>query len=55
MWVGLGQAIAAAVVHPDQPIVHLSGDLAIPVCGGPFSAMEMETLDRYNLLPRSSC
>jgi 2-hydroxyacyl-CoA lyase 1 len=42
--VGLGQAIAAAVVHPDRPVVHLSGDSAIG-----FSGMEMETLVRYNL------
>jgi 2-hydroxyacyl-CoA lyase 1 len=42
MGVGLGQAIAAAVVHPDRPIVHLSGDSAIG-----FSGMEMETLCRY--------
>jgi len=43
MGVGLGQAIAAAVVHPDRPVVHLSGDSAIG-----FSGMEMETLCRYN-------
>ena len=43
MGVGLGHAIAAAVVHPDRPIVHLSGDSAIG-----FSGMEMETLVRYN-------
>ena len=44
MGVGLGNAIAAAVVHPDRPIIHLSGDSAIG-----FSGMEMETLVRYNL------
>jgi 2-hydroxyacyl-CoA lyase 1 len=44
MGVGLGQAIAAAVAHPDRPVVHLSGDSAIG-----FSGMEMETLCRYNL------
>src|SRR5215813_13649743 len=44
MGVGLGQAIAACVVHPDRPVVHLSGDSAIG-----FSGMEMETLVRYNL------
>ena len=44
MGVGLGQAIAAAVVHPDRPVIHLSGDSAIG-----FSGMEMETLVRYNL------
>ncbi len=48
MGVGLGQAIAACVVHPDRPVVHLSGDLAIPACAGTFSEMEMETLVRYN-------
>jgi len=44
MGVGLGNAIAAAIVHPDRPIIHLSGDSAIG-----FSGMEMETLARYNL------
>ena len=44
MGLGLGQAIAAAIVHPDRPVVHLSGDSAIG-----FSGMEMETLCRYNL------
>jgi 2-hydroxyacyl-CoA lyase 1 len=43
MGVGLGHAIAACVVHPDQPVIHLSGDSAIG-----FSGMEMETLVRYN-------
>ena len=43
MGVGLGQPIAAAVVHPDRPVVHLSGDSAIG-----FSGMEMETLVHYN-------
>ncbi len=43
MGVGLGQAIAAAIVHPDRPIVHLSGDAALG-----FSGMEIETLCRYN-------
>jgi 2-hydroxyacyl-CoA lyase 1 len=43
MGVGLGQAIAACVVHPDRPVIHLSGDSAIG-----FSGMEMETLVRYN-------
>src|SRR5437667_266442 len=41
--VGDGQAIAACVVHPDLPVIHLSGDSAIG-----FSGMEMETLVRYN-------
>jgi len=44
MGVGLGHAIAACVVHPDRPVIHLSGDSAIG-----FSGMEMETLARYNL------
>ena len=44
MGVGLGHAIAACVVHPDRPVVHLSGNSAIG-----FSGMEMETLVRYNL------
>jgi 2-hydroxyacyl-CoA lyase 1 len=43
MGVGLGQAIASCVAHPDRPVVHLSGDSAIG-----FSGMEMETLVRYN-------
>ena len=44
MGVGLGHAIAACVVHPNRPVIHLSGDSAIG-----FSGMEMETLVRYNL------
>jgi 2-hydroxyacyl-CoA lyase 1 len=44
MGVGLGQAIAACVAHPERPVIHLSGDSAIG-----FSGMEMETLVRYNL------
>jgi 2-hydroxyacyl-CoA lyase 1 len=44
MGVGLGHAVAACVVHPDRPVIHLSGDSAIG-----FSGMEMETLVRYNL------
>ena len=44
MGVGLGHAVAASVVHPDRPLIHLSGDSAIG-----FSGMEMETLARYNL------
>ena len=44
MGLGLGQAIAAAIVHPDRPVIHLSGNSAIG-----FSGMEMETLCRYNL------
>src|SRR5215831_18877173 len=43
MGVGLGHAIAACVVHPDRPVIHLSGDSAIG-----FSGMEMETLVRYD-------
>ena len=27
MGLGLGQAIAAAIVHPDRPVIHLSGEL----------------------------
>ncbi len=44
MGVGLGLVIAACVVHPDRPVVHVSGDSAIG-----FYGMEMETLCRYNL------
>src|SRR5436190_12136219 len=33
MGVGLGQAIAACIVHPDQPVIHLSGDSAIGFSG----------------------
>jgi 2-hydroxyacyl-CoA lyase 1 len=31
-------------VHPDKPVIHVSGDSAIG-----FSGMEMETLVRYNM------
>ena len=44
MGIGMGFAIAAAVVHPDRPIVSVSGDSAIG-----FSGMEMETACRYQL------
>ena len=44
MGVGLGLVIAACVVHPDKPIIHVSGDSAIG-----FSGMEMETLCRYGM------
>ena len=44
MGIGMGFAIAAAVVHPERPIISVSGDSAIG-----FSGMEMETACRYNL------
>ncbi len=44
MGVGMGFAIAAAVVHPDRPVISVSGDSAIG-----FSGMEMETACRYGL------
>lgn len=44
MGIGMGFAIAAAVVHPDRPIVSVSGDSAIG-----FSGMEMETACRHRL------
>ena len=44
MGIGMGFAIAAAVVHPDRPTVSVSGDSAIG-----FSGMEIETACRLNL------
>ena len=44
MGIGMGFAVAAAVVHPDRPIVSVSGDSAIG-----FSGMEIETACRYKL------
>lgn len=44
MGVGLGFAIAAAVVHPDRPVVAVEGD-----SGFGFSGMEVETACRYKL------
>jgi len=44
MGVGMGFVVAAAVVHPDKPIISVSGDSAIG-----FSGMEMETVCRYQL------
>lgn len=44
MGIGMGFVIAAAVVHPDRPIISVSGDSAIG-----FSGMEMETACRYKL------
>ena len=44
MGIGMGFAIAAAVVHPERPTISVSGDSAIG-----FSGMEMETACRYKL------
>ena len=44
MGIGMGFAVAAAVVHPDRPIISVSGDSAIG-----FSGMEIETACRYKL------
>lgn len=44
MGIGMGFAIAAAVVHPERPIVSVSGDSAIG-----FSGMEIETACRLGL------
>ncbi len=44
MGVGLGQAIAAAVVHPDKKVFCIEGDSAFG-----FSGMEVETAARYGL------
>jgi 2-hydroxyacyl-CoA lyase 1 len=44
MGVGMGFVLAAAAVHPDRPIVSVSGDSAIG-----FSGMEMETVCRHKM------
>jgi 2-hydroxyacyl-CoA lyase 1 len=44
MGIGMGFVVAAAVVHPDKPIISVSGDSAIG-----FSGMEIETVCRYKL------
>jgi len=44
MGVGMGFAIAAAVVHPDRPIISVTGDSALG-----FSGMEIETACRHRL------
>jgi len=44
MGIGMGFAIAAAVVHPERPIISVSGDSALG-----FSGMEIETACRYRL------
>lgn len=44
MGVGLGQAIAAACVHPDKQVLCIEGDSAFG-----FSGMEVETAARYGL------
>ena len=44
MGVGLGQAIAAQVVHPDKKVICIEGDSAFG-----FSGMEIETACRYRL------
>ena len=44
MGVGLGQAIAAAAVHPDKQVLCIEGDSAFG-----FSGMEVETAARYGM------
>ena len=44
MGVGLAQAIAAQVVHPDRKVICVEGDSAFG-----FSGMEVETACRYRL------
>jgi 2-hydroxyacyl-CoA lyase 1 len=44
MGIGMGFVLAAAAVHPDKPIISISGDSAIG-----FSGMEMETVCRYKM------
>jgi 2-hydroxyacyl-CoA lyase 1 len=44
MGVGMGFLLAAAAVHPDRPIISVSGDSAIG-----FSGMEMETVCRHKM------
>jgi len=44
MGIGMGFAIAAATVHPEKPIISVSGDSAIG-----FSGMELETACRHKL------
>ncbi len=44
MGIGMGFVIAAAVVHPDRPVISVTGDSALG-----FSGMEIETVCRYNL------
>jgi len=44
MGVGLGQAIAAAAVHPEKKVVCIEGDSAFG-----FSGMEVETAARYGM------
>jgi len=44
MGVGLGQAIAAQVVHPEKKVICIEGDSAFG-----FSGMEVETACRYKL------
>jgi len=44
MGIGMGFAIAAATVHPERPIISVSGDSAIG-----FSGMELETACRHKL------
>jgi 2-hydroxyacyl-CoA lyase 1 len=46
MGVGLGFAIAAKIVYPDIPVIVIQGDSAFG-----FSAMDIETLMRYQLIP----
>ncbi|MGE0701936.1 MAG: oxalyl-CoA decarboxylase [Hyphomicrobiaceae bacterium] len=44
MGIGMGFVVAACTVHPDRPVISVSGDSAIG-----FSGMEFETICRYNM------
>jgi 2-hydroxyacyl-CoA lyase 1 len=44
MGIGMGFVVAAATVHPDKPVISVTGDSALG-----FSGMEMETICRYNM------
>ena len=44
MGVALGIVIAACIVHPGKPIIHVSGSSAVGIFG-----METETLCRYGM------
>ncbi|MFV0295296.1 MAG: thiamine pyrophosphate-binding protein [Hyphomicrobiaceae bacterium] len=44
MGIGMGFVVAACTVHPDQPVISVTGDSALG-----FSGMEMETICRYNM------
>jgi 2-hydroxyacyl-CoA lyase 1 len=50
MGIGMGFVVAACAVHPDRPVISVTGDSALG-----FSGMEMETICRYRMPAKIVC